>query len=134
MALGLAVAGLLAAWLAACAEALPLFTQLEIGSSQAAVRAGHVDSAVADARAAVRLQPWASSPYLQLALVSEATGSLAPARVAIVRAIRRDRENWSLWLVAARIEAKQGDVGTARRSLTRARSLNPRSPLFAPED
>jgi Tfp pilus assembly protein PilF len=86
---------------------------------------------VSDARSAVRLQPWASSPYLQLALVSEASGNLPAARAAIGRAIHRDPSSWSVWLVAARIATKQGDLAAARRGLARAKSLNPRSPLFA---
>ncbi|MEN3343226.1 MAG: hypothetical protein V7644_2630 [Actinomycetota bacterium] len=126
----LAVA-VLAAWLAACAEALPLLTQLQIGASQAAARGGRTAAAVSDARSAVRLQPWASSPYLQLALVSEASGNLPAAQAAIGRAIHRDPSSWSVWLVAARIATKQGDLAAARRGLARAKSLNPRSPLFA---
>ena len=46
------------------------------------------------------------------------------------KAIARDREDWRLWLVAARVETKLGRVAAAERSLDRAVELNPRSPLF----
>ena len=52
-------------------------------------------------------------------------------RGSIGEAIERDPQDWRLWLVAARLQAKAGDVAEARRSLARAAELNPRSPLFA---
>jgi Tfp pilus assembly protein PilF len=54
------------------------------------------------------------------------------ARAAIEDAIERDPLDWRLWLVRTRLEAKDGDVADARRSLARAVELNPESPLFAP--
>jgi Flp pilus assembly protein TadD len=45
--------------------------------------------------------------------------------------VRKSPDDWHVWLVAARIQAKRGELAAARRSLRRARSLNPRSPLFA---
>ena len=81
-------------------------------------------------RSAIRLQPWAAQPYLQLALVSEQAGRLDVADTAIRRAIAHSPEDWHLWLVATRIQTKQGHIDTARRSLRRARALNPKSPLF----
>ncbi len=127
----LGAATLVAGWLAACAQALPLLAHVEIGASQAAARDRRTLAALQSAHAAIRLEPWAASPYLQLALVSEQAGRLAVADTAIRRAIARSRDDWHLWLVATRIETKRGDIPRARRSLRRARSLNPRSPLFA---
>ena len=99
-----------AAWLAICAAALPLLTHLEIGASQAAARDGRTVAALHAASSAVRLQPWAASPYLQLALVAEQAGRLAVADAAIRRAIAGS-DDWQLWLVAARVQTKQGHVG-----------------------
>jgi Flp pilus assembly protein TadD len=127
----LGVATLTAAWLAICAAALPLLTQLEIGASQAAARDGNAVAALQSARSAIRLQPWAPQPYLQLALVSEQAGRLAVADTAIRRAIARSEDDWHLWLVATRIQTKRGRIAAARASLGHARDLNPRSPLFA---
>jgi Tfp pilus assembly protein PilF len=114
-----------------CAEAIPWLASMKLAESQAAVRRGDGNAAFSAAVDAKRIQPWAASPYLQLALVDEASGDLASARRWIGDAIERDRENWRLWLVAARLETKAGDVATAERALERAASLNPRSPLFA---
>lgn len=113
------------------AQVLPLLSQLSIGDSQAAVRRGDTTAAVGDALAARDLEPWASSPYLQLALVAEQAGDLAAAHTWISDALARDDGDWRLWLVAGRIEAKQGLVRLAGQSLRRAVKLNPRSPLFA---
>ena len=126
----LGVTTLTAAWLAICAAALPLLTQLEIGASQAAAQDGNALAALQSARSAIRLQPWASEPYLQLALVSEQAGRLAVADTAIRRAIARSEDDWQLWLVATRIQTKRGRVAAAVESLRHARDLNPRSPLF----
>jgi tetratricopeptide (TPR) repeat protein len=112
-------------------QALPLLGALELDESRAAVRGGDLAEARIHARRARDLQPWAATPYLQLALVAEEAGDLAIARTRIRDALRRDASDWRLWLVAARLDTKAGDVAAARRSLARAVALNPRSPLFA---
>jgi exopolyphosphatase/pppGpp-phosphohydrolase len=53
------------------AAALPLLTNREIQASQAAVRAGDLGAAFKRADNARKIEPWATSPYQQLALVSE---------------------------------------------------------------
>jgi O-antigen ligase/polysaccharide polymerase Wzy-like membrane protein len=125
------VAMLIVGWLVICTEAIPWFVDIQLGSSAAAVRRADTHGALRDALSAKKLEPWASSPYLQLALVEEQAGDLAAARSWIEKAIHRDELNWRLWLVATRIETKSGDLTSARRSLERAAALNPRSPLFA---
>jgi hypothetical protein len=111
-------------------QAIPLVSRLRLDASEAAVQRGHTNAALHDALAARDVEPWAVSPYLQLALVTEQAGELANARGWIREALRRDDEDWRLWLVASRIEAKQGDVAAAAHSLAEAIALNPRSPLF----
>ena len=113
------------------AEAIALLTGIELSESQAAARAGRLGPARAHAVAATRLEPWAGSPYLQLALVEESAGDLVAARRSIQAAIRRDRQDWRPWLAAAHIEARLGDASAAAHSYARARSLDPRSPLFS---
>jgi O-Antigen ligase/Tetratricopeptide repeat len=112
-------------------EAIPLLTEMEVRRSQDAAESGDFSAAISDARGARSLQPWAASPYLQLALVEEEFGDLPAALDSIHRAIQRDDDDWRLWLVAARLETKAGNVDAARENLARARELNPRSPLFA---
>jgi Tfp pilus assembly protein PilF len=105
--------------------------QYTLASSQEAVREGNLGQALDRALAARQLQPWAASPYLQLALVHEQREDLPAAEAAIREAIERDPLDWRLWLVAARVETESGDISAARESLARAIELNPRSPLFA---
>jgi hypothetical protein len=128
---GIGVLAAVAAWLLIVAQAVPLLADREIARSQDAVERGDVDEGADAAETAQDIQPWASTPYLQLALVSEQQANLQRARAWIGEAIERDERDWQLWLVAARIETKLGDVAAAERSLRRAIALNPRSPLFA---
>jgi Flp pilus assembly protein TadD len=80
-------------------------------------------SAMPNARA---ITQWNATPYVQVALVAEQGGNYAAARAWIDEATRRDSSDWRLWVTAARIEAESGRVARARRSLARARVLNPR--------
>ncbi|HET9286512.1 MAG TPA: O-antigen ligase family protein [Gaiella sp.] len=127
---GFGVASLAVAWGLICAQAIPLLANREVARSQRAARALDLEKAVGAAKAARDIQPWAATPYLQLALVSEQGGALSAARMWIEEAIERDGRNWRLWLVAARLETKLGQLAAAERSLRRAVELNPRSPLF----
>lgn len=101
-----------------------------LDSSRAAAERADTKGALDDARGARALEPWSSDPPLQLALVEERTGDVRDARGWIGRAIGKDGSDWRLWLVAARLDTKLGDVAAARRDLARARALNPRSPIF----
>ena len=123
--------GVVVAFVLMVSEAIPLVAQLRIGASQRASRQGNTAAAVSDARAAVRVQPWAATPHLQLALVYEQSGDLASARAELGRALARNPEGWQIALVSARVETELGDITAARKSYARARELNPRSALFA---
>jgi hypothetical protein len=117
-------------WFVLCAQAIPWLADLQLKASASAVERNEGSSGLRHALDAKKIQPWAASPYLQLALVEEQRGDLRAARRWIESAIDRDSIDWRLWLVAARLETKEGDLPAARRSLLRAQSLNPRSPLF----
>ena len=117
-------------WILLSAQAIPVLADREVTRSQDAVTRGDLEEAARAAEAARSIQPWAATPNLQLALVSEEAGNLDRARVWIDEAIERNRRDWRLWLVSARIETKLGRVAVAERSLRRAAELNPRSPLF----
>jgi tetratricopeptide (TPR) repeat protein len=123
--------GLVAAcWVVLCAQAIPFLAGEQIKASQRAVEAGDLPGALESARSARALQPWASSPYRQAALVHEEAGDLGPARTAAAEAIERDEGDWRLQVIAARLAVKDDDVPAARRALARARELNPRSQLL----
>jgi tetratricopeptide (TPR) repeat protein len=112
------------------AEAIPLLANMEVRRSQEAVDRGNLVEALDRAESARSIQPWAASPYLQLALVQELGGRIDEARTSIETALDHDESDWRLWLVAARIQTKAGDIAGARQSLARARELNPESRLF----
>jgi O-antigen ligase len=115
------------------AEGVPVLATMSIRHSQDAAAANDSKKALDDALAAKSIQPWAASPYLQIALVREQAGQLPEAHAAIAQAIDRDPVDWRLWLVKARLETKSGLIEQARESLARARELNPRSPLLSAE-
>ncbi|HVM18169.1 MAG TPA: O-antigen ligase family protein [Gaiellaceae bacterium] len=112
-------------------QAVPMLADANVRTSRARAEAGDIAGAMAAAREAHSLQPYSATPPLQLALLSESAGHLGFAEVWIRAAISRDEQNWRLWIVAARIQTKRGDIEAATRSLDRALALSPRSPLFA---
>jgi O-antigen ligase len=122
---------LIATVLALLSEGDQLIGQAKIKASQAATSHRELRTAFADAVDARDLQPWAATPYLQIALVAEQQQRLATASQAIADATARAPDDWRLWLVRSRIEAKRGRIGPALKALRRAEALNPRSPLFA---
>lgn len=128
---GLGAAALVGIWALIFAQAIPWLAANRVAASQASVRHGNLGRALKQATDARRLEPWAASPYVQAALVSEQAGDLSAASTAIAHAIARDRKDWSVWYVASRIAYGAGDQRLAQSRLKKAASLNPRSPLFA---
>jgi tetratricopeptide (TPR) repeat protein len=129
---GAVISGLVAAWFLICMQAIPYLSELRIRASQEAAARGDGAAALDAAESARAIAPWASSPWLQLALVREELGDLDDAEQAVTHARDNDPSDWRLWLVSARLETKLGRVEEARASLDRARRTNPRSPLFHP--
>jgi O-antigen ligase len=121
--------------LLAVAAIIPQFVLLaadtHLRNSQAAVDAKDATRARSEALAAKAIEPWAASPYLRLGLVSEAEGNYDAAAHWLDEAISRSRRDYSLWLIAARIEAKRGNGRLAARDFQEARRLNPNSQAFA---
>jgi hypothetical protein len=127
---GWGIATLTAGWLAICSAGILLLTEVGLSSSRDAVRDGNLSAAAEDAGDAIALEPWSSTPRLQLALVDELRGDLPGARQRIGEAIERAPEDWRLWFTRARLETRSGQLDAAQSSLERARSLNPRAPIF----
>ena len=121
---GLAVAGLIAV-------AIPYASVSSVDESQAEVRANSLESALADARTATDVQPYAASPYLQQALVYELAGDFDAAAAAAARATEEEPTNWRTWFILSRIETERGDPEAAGAAFDEARSLNPKSQLFS---
>jgi hypothetical protein len=113
------------------AVVVPMAGALATKASREAASDGRLGAALQSSRTAERLQPYAATPRLQLALVLEAAGSLAGAASAARAATRDEPTNWRTWLVLARIDARRGRSTSAVRALREARRLNPRSVLLA---
>jgi O-antigen ligase len=126
------VALVLGAVVALAVIALPLAGARDFAASQAAATRGDLRGALADAKAADRVQPFAASPKLQQALVLEQSGALTDARVAALSAVGREATNWEPRLVLARIESELGLRALALATFERARRLNPLGAVFAP--
>jgi Flp pilus assembly protein TadD len=120
----LAIAGIVAI-------SVPLAGTSAVRESQELARQGDLAGALAEARTAVNVQPYSATAHMQEALILENVGSLAPAEAAATRAIDAEPTNWRTWLLRSRLRAKRGEARAAVADFRRARSLNPRSPLFA---
>ena len=122
---GVAVAGLVAAWIAAVALIGPLLVEREIDDSQRAAAHGDLASAVDHADTARSIEPFAASPYVQLGLLAESHGDYATAVERLTQAIDREDRNWQLYYLRSRVEEELGDRATATADIQHARRLNP---------
>jgi tetratricopeptide (TPR) repeat protein len=113
------------------AQGVSLLTAREIHASQNAVARDDLAAAVKHADSARKIEPWASTPYQQLALLAEQAQQYDDADAWIQKAIARDSSDWRPWNVWARFEAERGDIRAARERIRHVCELNPRSDLFA---
>lgn len=111
--------------LAIVLQAIPFLSNLEVANSEAAVRRGDLAVATSRAASAHSVEPWAASPYLQLALVAERQDDYPLALLRVREAISWDDADWLLWLTRARIETEAGQIAAAQRSLAAIKRLNP---------
>ena len=111
-------------------ELVPLLAGLALNQSRHHALSGEPSQARDAALRARALEPWATAPLEQLALLAESRGDLLEAQQWVDAARRLNAENWQVRLLAARIETRRGAVNAARADLRAARRLNPRSPLF----
>ncbi len=121
--LGIAMIGI--AWASIWAAGILLITDLKLDSSRAAAARDDLPQAANDARDAGRVQPWSPEPRLQLALVEELSDNLTAARSAAGLAIDRAPDDWRPWAVAARVDARRGDLRAAAAELLTAAKLSP---------
>ncbi len=119
-----------AALAAIAAIAIPLAATNLLRESEADAREGDLNGALEAARSAENVQPGSALPRLQQALLLEQLGELGPASEAARAATAREDTSWRNWLVLSRIEAQRGRAKAAVEDYRRARSLNPRSPIF----
>jgi Tfp pilus assembly protein PilF len=113
------------------AIAIPFGMSSAIRSSQNALGAGHLNTALSEALTAEHLEPYAATPRLQQALVLEQARDYQAASARIAEATAREPTNWRIWLLRARIDAERGHAQAAVRDYRRAHALNPLSPATA---
>ena len=124
-------AGLAAAALAALvAIAIPLAGAIAVRQSELAAQHGNLRAAYRDSLTAEKIEPYAGTPYLQEALVLEATGNLAQATRAAETAARKEPTDWQIWLTLARIESEHGADRLAVADLATAHRLNRLGSVF----
>ena len=83
-----------------------------------------MSEAADSARTARTLQPWSPEPWRVLGNVQHAEGSLAAARRYYRSGLRKDPDEWELWLQLGLVS----DGRARRAAFARAAELNPRSP------
>jgi tetratricopeptide (TPR) repeat protein len=127
---GARVAAAAAALAVVVAVALPMAATGAIRASQSLAQRDELRQALAQAVDAVNLQPYAATPWVQEALVLEQAGDLPDALIAARHATAHEDTNWQTWFVLCRLEARTGHVHAAIADYLKARSLDPRSPLF----
>jgi O-Antigen ligase len=127
----LRVAGAAVCLAAAIAIAIPMAATEAVRNSQALVRSGNLSAALARARNAAALEPYAASPWLQEALVMEVQNRIPQAVVAAEHATREGPTDYDNWLVLSRLQARDGHAQAALQDYLKAHSLSPHSPVFA---
>jgi O-antigen ligase len=127
---GLAVTGLILAWISAIALVGPLLVQHELKSSQHAAADGDLAAAVSHASTARSIEPWAASPYVQLGLLAQVQGDYGTANLRLTEAIEREDRNWQLYYLRSKVEQEAGEFQQARTDLDRAQQLNPLETCF----
>jgi hypothetical protein len=127
---GLAVSGLIIAWIAAVGLVGPLLVQHELKSSQHAAADGDLAAAVSHAGTARSIEPWAASPYVQLGLLAQLQGELPVASERLTQAIEREDRNWQLYYLRSKVEHEAGEAAPARADLAKAHELNPLETCF----
>jgi hypothetical protein len=116
---------------AVIAQFVVLAAGTHLRNSQEAFGARDAVRARNQALAAKAIEPWAATPYLQLALIYQAEHNYDLAAQWIGGAISRSPRNAILWSIAADIERKRGHLAQAKRDLAKARLLDPHSRLLS---
>jgi tetratricopeptide (TPR) repeat protein len=124
------VAAVIAALFACWGIAMPLASTISVRNSQAAARRGDIPLSFRDAANAESIEPAASSPRVQTALLLEKIGEIHRARQVLAAALRLDPLNSTTWLTASRLATEAGDADAALADYRRAKALNPTSPIF----
>ena len=122
---GTKLAGLLAAWLAIVALAVPAIADRYVKASADSVRAGEIGKAEDQARMASRLEPWNPKPHMQLATIAGSRGDTGTALSEIDRAVELEPENWQARVLRFQINFDANRREAAERDFQVLREINP---------
>lgn len=122
---GFKVAGLLAAWVSIVILAVPALADHYVQASADSVRAGNVDRAYDQAKAASRLEPFSADPHMQLGTIAEGRGQYALALAEYNKAIELEPENWHALVLRFGLNYHAGKLQAARADYARLREINP---------
>lgn len=107
-----------------------LVSTSELRQSRASAAQDRLDEADRQAGDAIAAEPWAATPYMQRALVREASDQLTTAGHDLLEATRREPTNWRPWFLLARVDAERGRPRSALRAYREAQLLRPISPFL----
>jgi tetratricopeptide (TPR) repeat protein len=124
LALAIAAAGLAGAW----AIWQPQRAASANDAALAALDAGRLAQAQADAARAARIDPLSLDPLFTLAATETRAGQPAAARATLQRAVRLQPANPESWLRLGELELSQGDAREALSVLNAAVYLDPQGP------
>lgn len=125
---GFALAGIAIGWISIALLTGPLIMSFELQRSKRDAAAGNLASAMEHALTARSSQPWAATPYIQLAGLARLSNDNALALEYYHRAADREPDNWQIWLMLADTARAAGLESDADRYMGRASELNPRAP------
>ena len=123
----LGIATVAAAWVLMVAGGLVVLTQIELDRSRSAAADGRIAEAIPRAEQAHPVTPWASDPFIQLALLERDFGNLDQALRQLKEAESRDSDDWRLALIESTLQTQRGDRAAASTAFDRSQAL---SPLF----
>lgn len=133
----LAAALALGAWLVVVVMSVGLIASWSLERSEDAVARNDLKAAESAADLAQRLEPWASEPYMQRAIVRvraaayrPSDAAYAPALADAREAVDREPTNWRTWLVLVRVQARTGRVSEADRDRAQVARLARRSGII----
>lgn len=107
--------------------------EAEAAAGRPVVAGQELEAAIDAAKRARAIEPWASTPYLQLGLLAELQGDYSSALAWLDEAIERDDQNWQLYYLRSRVHGEAGETHAAQLDYDRAKALNPRAPEFDTE-
>ena len=117
---------------AVIAQFIALSANLHLNSSYTAFDTKSAARATSEALAAKALEPWAASPYVELAQLAEGEGHYKVAHRWLEDAIQRSPLDSDLWAAIAQLDVIRDRIGAAKKEYNRAHTLWPTNPNLLP--